>query len=618
MRPIKNMVISGGFGEVATAMLGIINEDIELSKDIENIFIFDTCSEERATSVLTAMEENKNMLYSKIKHIPSNYLRDLDYFLYENKVDTFVHLVAESSQSIFEAIKKVQKTTGEKILYLDASCYLSNFNTRLRSKKFRLHSNWELFDEIKQDYNEIIGATSTGANPGILSNALANFVINGDGGNLGLSNLPKGGFGTKNLKAIYVIEKDSVVSDKDFGDKVFTSNWSPYAALEEVVLEPLNFYSGTKCYMGRAESDSAFDAKCKIDFGDGIITTLANTVQHEECFLMAKKYNVESTFLYTVPETTEKQMNKVKSGEWDPKDLELITINPLNSKVSGTEKLGVMLVYIDETTGESKEVTVFNESSDTHFGTSTHVPYQVAVGVVVPMKAYLQLMDTPAVDYLTLDWGDNHLDIGAFRKAYLNEMRKYLPLQMYIRNTTDGLIKDRLVKDVKFNLINPDKQGFKQSDFDINAFSHEDTYVKYVEDKIYEYFENEDIVYEDYMLINHFILSDKLMQYKKSSEDTWYSTMINDFLKFKEEYEKSIALDGLSGLNSLKQYEDKINIITYEVSWFENMLIEENVGEKAEIVEYISRYLNELRDVVYISEDEMFQEIYNHFHLIMR
>jgi hypothetical protein len=603
------MVVSGGFGEVAIAMLGIIGEDSELYDSIENVYIFDICSEERAELVVNTMRAHGNPLADKITHITSSYLRDIDYFLLENKIDTFVHLVADSSQSIWEAIKKVQLTTNEKILYLDASCYLSNFNTRLRSKKFRLHSNWELFNEIKEEYSEIIGATSTGANPGILSNALANFVINGDDGQFGLKDLPKHGLGSKNLKAIYVVELDSITTTKDFGDKVFTSNWQPYAALEEVVEEPLNFYSGKKCYMGKtSERDSAFDAKCKVDFGDGVVSLLANPTQHEECFLMGKKYNVESTFLYTVPSSTEEQMKKVKSGEWKPSDIKYVTISPLNTPdLSGTEKLGIMLVYIDDTTGESKEVVVFNESSETHFGTSTHVPYQVAVGVVVPLKSYLSLMDTPAEDYLSLDWGDNHLDVKAFRKVYLKGMSRYLPLQMYIRNTTDGLLKDRLLnKSVKYNLINPDKQGFKDSDFDELSFTYEDTYVKYVEDKIYDVLED----FDDFIVLNDYIISNRITQIPKTEENHWYELMIGDFNDFLEETESSDI--------DYSVYENKINIMTYEVSYFEDMLIGENVGEKAEIVDYLAKHISELKYINYVSEEELFQEVYNHFHLIMR
>jgi hypothetical protein len=613
MKKIKNLVVSGGFGEVATAMLGIIGEDSELYSSIENVYIFDTCSEERATLVLDAMKLHGNPLADKITHITTSYLRDLDYFLLENSIDTFIHLVADSSQSIWEAIKKVQLTTNEKILYLDASCYLSNFNTRLRSKKFRLHSNWELFDEIKSEYTDIIGSTSSGANPGILSNALANFVINGDGGELGLINLPKNGFGKENLKAIYVVENDSITSTKDFGDKVFTSNWQPYAALEEVVEEPLNFYNGMKCFMGKtAEHDSAFDAKCVVNFGDGTISKLANTVQHEECFLMAKKYGVESTFLYTVPSSTETQMEKVKSHEWEPLKLEYVTVSPLNTPdLAGTEKLGIMLVYVNDKTGESKEVVVFNESGKTHFGTSTHVPYQVAVGMVVPLKTYLQLMDTPAEDYLTLDWGDNHLDIQAFRKTYIKEMTKYLPLQMYIRDTTDGLVKDRLLNSkVKYNLINPDKEGFKASDFDDNSYTYEDTYVKYVEDAIYEAFEAANEPFDNFAMINDYIINNHISKIPKSTEGDWNKAMVNNFMTFLAENEDDDT--------DYSIFEDKINIMTYEISSFEDMLIGENVGEKAEIVEYLVKHIVELKHINYVSEDELFQEVYNHFHLIMR
>ena len=611
MRKIKNIVVSGGFGEVATAMLGIIGEDKDLYESIENVYIFDTCSTERAALVLDAMKSYGNPLADKITHITTSYLRDLDYFLLENNVDTFIHLVADSSQSIWEAIKKVQATTNEKILYLDASCYLSNFNTRLRSKKFRLHSNWELFDEIRQEYTDIIGATSTGANPGILSSSLANFIINGDDGQFGLKDLPKHGLGTKNLKAVYVVELDSITTSKDFGDKVFTSNWQPYAALEEVVEEPLNFYSGKKCYMGKtSEQDSAFDAKCKVDFGDGVVSLLANPTQHEECFILSKKYNVESTFLYTVPSSTEEQMKKVKLGEWKPSEIEYVTISPLNTPdLDGTEKLGIMLVYIDDVTGESKEVVVFNESSDTHFGTSTHVPYQVAVGVVVPLKSYLSLMDTPAEEYLNLDWGDNHLDVKAFRKVYLTEMSKYLPLQMHVRNNTDGLLKDRLLnKSVKYNLINPDKQGFKDSDFDNSSYTYEDTYIKYIEDIIYEYFEDSGEEFEHFVMINDFLISNNLSDIPKSTEEEWNTNVVLKFLEFmsKNKY------------TDYSVYDNKINIMAYEISDYEEMLIGENVGEKAEIVDYLSKHLIELKNINYISEDELFQEIYNHFHLIMR
>ena len=111
----------------------------------------------------------------------------------------------------------------------------------------------------------------------------------------------------------------------------------------------------------------------------------------------------------------------------------------------------------------------------------------------------------------------------------------------------------------------------------------------------------------DYMVINEYILSSRPSKFKSSTVEEWNNELIKDFSSFTA----NMTFD-------FSKYQDKINIMIYELSYFENMLIEENVGEKAEIIYYLVNHIKELKDMNYISEDELFQEVYNHFHLIMR
>ena len=78
--------------------------------------------------------------------------------------------------------------------YMDASIYLSSFSG-LKYPNHNLLSNFIKFDEIKSKYKNVFGASSLGCNPGSV-NALVHAGIKK--------------YGLKDLKAVYVVEKDRV------------------------------------------------------------------------------------------------------------------------------------------------------------------------------------------------------------------------------------------------------------------------------------------------------------------------------------------------------------------------------------------------------------------------
>lgn len=599
-----NLLITGGFGQVAQVVLQLLEQDKE-AKNFDTIYIMDLVSEEYAKSVMDELPK------LNIVHLKQSYNKDLDYFLLDNDITSVIHLVAESSQPIWRAITKVQDKTNKVITYVDASMYVSSYSSKLDNPKYRLNSNFELFDnELKAKYHDkVCGIVATGANPYILTNCLTHSVIYG---NNKLNNIPKGGFGTKGLKGLYCIEKDRVTSDLPTADNEFVISWSPFSMVEECTIENANYYSKNLCYMSPNKVASQVNAE--FSFGDGDVVTDATMTVHEEIRVMCKRYGVEGSFLYSVPSDTRKKLKKVENGELNPLDAKYRTISPLtDNTVKGTDKLGMLLVY------EDKEIAIYDESGN--FGFTSGVSYQVGVGVFTPWKILNQMVRKGKAEELKLDWGEFFLDKPEFKKKQIKLMDKYFNLQVNI-TPTDGfkLLKDRIKEtDVRWDCINPEPQMFDDKDF-LPHTDHEDIYIDYIEDAIYEEYEcdedsednedsennsDEENQFCENLLIkmNQFILTGQLVGLKCDTEEIFFDSMLKSF-------ELYIGNDVIKT--------NKKTLLNVELSEVENMLLDEDIAEKEEIINFIMKDLITLINKEYDTEEDLIQDCYYLFKKIKR
>lgn len=579
---VGNLLITGGFGNVACVFLQLLNEHQE-KENFETIYIMDYCESDYAQKIINKLPD------LNIIHLQQDYSRDLDYFLLDNNITSVVHLVAESSQPIWRAIKKVQQKTSKIITYVDASMYVSTYNSKLDNPKYRLFSNFELFDsELKGKYeNDIIGITSTGANPYILTDCLAHAVVYG-----GLEGIPENGFGKNGLKGLYCIEKDRVGSNTPWKENEIRVSWQPFACVEEMSMEPANYFNNEECFM--SPNKVASQVNIEFSFGDGDIVNDATAVIHEEVRMMCKRYGVEGSFLYSVPPKLREKVKLVEEGK-NAHDFTYNTLSPLvDTTISGTDKLGMLCIY------EDKEIAIFNESGN--FGFSSGVSYQVGVGVYTPWLVLNDMVRAGKAKELHLDWAGDKMDIPEFKEKQLSLLTKYLNIEINITTTNNyKLIKDRIKeKDVEWICVNPKVKLFSDEDFEKEYYTYEDIYTEYIYETLLE-------STSDTQAIISYLFSCRFLDLKTETEEEYYEWIVDDFKKYiTTHYVKNFIPNGVVTL-------DKIYICDIET-----MLLHEDIAEKSEIINFMVKHLSQLRHVQYKDDEELFQAAYNLFKIVYR
>lgn len=415
----KNILVVGGLGQVSIGIIEIFLKKKFLNKN-RQLFLLDII-ENPDTKKLDFLN-NKNIHY-----IHNDYIYNLEDVILENSIHTIIHLVPNSCLPIWNAIEKIPY----RINYIDASVYVLNYHPEFLYPKHLLLSNFHYFDYIKNEYPSVKGISSSGMNPGIVNYLFEKYIRK---------------YGIKGLKAAYVIEDDSYkLKSKLYNDKIYVT-WGGDACPAECIESPIWFRNNLPyTYKGTRSCDVRFKFHMKGKSHKGM------AVIHEECFSLSKKYDIETTFLYSLPE---KLVDKIKKYKNEIKDIEVLS--PLNHEIEGEDTLGIKLVY------EDKEINITNTTGTQKYVSG--VTYQVSCGVFAALKLILENEDS----INSVDWIDKILDDPILFDKYGKILDSLLKFDEEVLNFSEGLLKDRVdtTSIVEEVLITPSEEAIKSIDTD--------------------------------------------------------------------------------------------------------------------------------------------------------
>lgn len=422
----KNILVTGGLGQVSIGIVEILLSHPEyssfLNKD-RQLFLLDIV-ENPDTKKLDFLS------HKYIHYIHNDYLYNLEDIILDNEIDTIIHLIPNSCLPIWNVIEKIPY----RVNYIDASVYILNYHSDFLYPDHLLLSNFHYFDYIKHEYPSVKGISSSGMNPGIVNYLFEKFIRK---------------YGAKNLKAAYVIENDSYkLKNRLHNDKIYVT-WGGDACPAECIENPIWFKNSLPyTYKGTRACDIRFKFNMKGKDYKGM------AVIHEECFSLSKRYNIETTFLYSLPEKLMDKIKRYKNGKDDSlssKDVEVLS--PLNYELEGEDTLGIKLVYKD------KEVNITNTTGNKKYVSG--VTYQVSCGVFAALMLVLENEDS----INSIDWIDHFLkDKSLFRK-YGRILNSLLEFDEEVLDFSDGLLKDRVDTDgLLESLIAPDERAIKAID----------------------------------------------------------------------------------------------------------------------------------------------------------
>jgi hypothetical protein len=553
-------MIIGGLGAVAKGLLKYMDENPNTPElKGKHIVVTDILEEDSETAIqVISLFKNLDIEYKYF-----DFKRDLSYFWFENNIDTVIHLAPESSTIIFKESDKMPW----QMKYIDASIYLTNFNN-LKYVNHNLLSNFNRFDEIKNNYKNIVGSCSNGMDPGVVF-ALFRTIIQKHG--------------TQGLKAAYVVEKDRINSSIDHGDDTFDCSWAPSACLQEMIEEGVFFRDHTP-YIVKAP---AAQTKYKFRFGDDVV--YGGAVIHEECFVLSKKFPIETTFLYSLRDTTLSKIDQAIDGKvFDNYHV----YSPLTGEtLTGDIKLGMMCVY------EDKEVILYNimDSSDT---VSSGTTKQVSAGVYAGLLSMLHFQDRMT----NVTWLDDYLEDDEYL-AYYNQVLSNISFDLIelVNPFSDGLLADRAKETYECKALPKIKQYDKKKYLSKDTFSFDNTYWSYIEEVLLEDGESiQDI--NTYCL--YFINKGEMLYLTCESEDEFFDRVIGDYQEWIVNYKKYNHKKDISITES--------NIHTIPLSYIEEVLLDEG-----EDVHNINRFLmNDLQELDWYSTEnsnDFYQNIWNFY-----
>lgn len=427
----KNVLITGGAGQVATGLLSILSEKGMLSSF--NIHILDMVE--------------PVVKFEGVDYIEGSYIYDLHDIIIDNEINIIIHLVPNSSLPIFNACKNIPW----QMYYIDASVYLNSYTCDV-NQNYNLLSNFRKFDLIKNKVPNVKGISSTGMNPGIVNYLFEKLIRE---------------YGQKDLLAGYVIENDTYVVKNGNPNKMYVT-WGGEACPSECVEHPIWFHNHIPIAIEDTRSvDIPFKFKMKGKTYNGM------NVIHEECYRLSKKYNIETTFLYSLPDET---VEKIKQfpDVYGEEDVEVIS--PLKHKTTGSETLGVKLVYKD------REINCTN----THTGNEhvTGTTYQVSSGVYSALMTIVE--QYRHID--KLEWVDGFFDNPVIFETFGKHIESCLNFEIEHLNESDGMLKDRCTNPKLYNPVEVENVIRNNSNY-----VFEDFYWIEIEEALEEDFDEQDV-----------------------------------------------------------------------------------------------------------------------------
>ncbi len=552
----KNFMIIGGLGAVSKGLLKYMDENSN-TPEVKDVKIFVTdVMEEGSEQVKQVMGLFKNL---DLEYRYFDFKRDLSYFWYENNIDTVIHLAPESSTIIFKESDKMPW----QMRYIDASIYLTNFNN-LKYINHNLLSNFQRFDEVKDNYKNIIGSCSNGADPGYVLAMFRNIIRK---------------YGTDGLKAAYVVEKDRINSSVNYGPDTFDCSWAPSACLQEMIEEGVYFSDHTPYVV----KTPAAQTKYKFRYGDDVV--YGGAVIHEECFILSKKFPIETTFLYSLRDETLEKIDKAIDGKNFDK---FHVYTPLSGEtLTGTIKLGMMLVY------EDKEVILYNEMDSTDT-VSSGTTKQVSAGMYAGLITMLHFTDRMT----GVTWVDDYLEDDEYLDFY-NKVLEDIKFEIIelVNPFSDGLLADRAIEPYETKALPQIKNYDKQKYLTKDNYSFDNTYWSYIEELLLE--DNQPI-----SLINTFgLYFAKDLAINVLSEDEFFTQVCEEYKNWVSNYLKY----------NTKQTENiENNILTVPLSYIEEVLLDE--GEDVNNINHF--IMNELQELDWYSTEDsndFYQNIWNFY-----
>ncbi len=315
----KNALIIGFNGGVGRATISLLQQSTtgkKLSKTYNNIFLLDKNAD---------VQPVNNSLFKTLPATRVDGPEILKNIIREYNIDQVIDLASLNTEDCARACEElgadffctsVEEWPGQESVPTDT--VISKF------------LNKERLGLKKQSH--LIGS---GANPGIV-NALTFAAMEAFAKKVDAPATATG----LDLQSIFITEEDSTREPEvTYDGMVFPMTWSPLHCLEEL-FEPRSFVAYNKEVrdLGHAPTDKLYSVRC----GDRIIKGFA--VPHEETRTLAEKIpDVEIAFIYRVPESARRALKNRptarKLEDWHP----FTVIPPRITKISGTDRLGVLL-----------------------------------------------------------------------------------------------------------------------------------------------------------------------------------------------------------------------------------------------------------------------------------
>ena len=412
-----NVLLVGSSGFVSRGFIYLLQKSIEQNwntkDEIYKMKLF--CMDIKPKSNSFYKKYFPDLGITPIKHNIKKGIKD---FIISNKIEIVINLTPENAVVIWNDFKEIPW----KMFYIDASVYIDYFK-KPDQKKYKdclLLYNFEKFDKIKNDYPNVHGFVSSGMNPGNVNYFYQKGIKK---------------YGDKGLKAIYVIENDTVSFDSstplETSDNFYIS-WSGFNAVLELAEEkPCYFNNGEAIIREKESVKEGFEFTIgKCEYNETSKKVVGHIVSHEEIYNISKRYpNIETAFIYNLRKDIVDKLNKYIDEKHDYGSYNIY--DPLKGNLVGRDMVGVLLVYEDKEIG----LVNFMPNNDIISGTTL----QVSTGVYSALFTLIKNKDK----INKLDWIDNFLEDDSYLNDYELYSNYILPITEFINNVSDGLLENR-------------------------------------------------------------------------------------------------------------------------------------------------------------------------------
>lgn len=303
------------------------------------------------------------------------------------------------------------------VAYINTALESTEVDSRTELEGFTLIERYMRFKAKRHSYTNTKAIVGSGMNPGVVQWMVTSLMEEQP------DRLPL---------ACYIVETDnSFYTDKALVQpRTIYSTWSPECFLDEAILNyPMYVSNQRALFLYEAVYAQTFAVQLGQTYFEGCL------MPHEEVMSLGERYPFETAFIYKVNDiTTEILRDHIEDSDelwdWNHK-----LLHPRDAELSGSDLVGVLLVYDDH------ERFLYNVMENKHvsdiYGTNATY-FQVACGLYGGICALL-------LDGLPngVHWVDEITDAGITK--YGHYVAHFMqPFVRGVNPTTDGLLLQRL------------------------------------------------------------------------------------------------------------------------------------------------------------------------------